>query len=481
MNYKKVFSTLGMMLIALAALLVLPIIVALIYRETSLWAFLGTAIGSLAVGAALVLIFRTKKQVIYAKDGFAITALSWLVLSAAGALPFYLTGEIPSYVDALFETVSGFTTTGASIVTEITAMSRACLFWRSFTHWVGGMGVLVFVMAIIPNLSDRSIHLMRAEMPGPIVGKIVPRAKDTAKILYLIYVVLTLVQVVFLLAGGMDLFDSVVHSLGTAGTGGFGIKPDSVGGYSPYLQWVITIFMLIFGINFNLYYLILIRRFKSALRSNELWCYIGIVAFSTLAITANIYKLCGGFGESLRHSAFQVASIITTTGYSTTDFDLWPEFSKAILFILMFIGGCAGSTAGGLKVSRVMILVRMIGREIRQMLRPRSVNTVKLEGKQIEDATLRNCGTYFALYIVCYLCIFLALTVFDSFDFETNFTAVSACFNNVGPGFGAVGPASSFAGYSDGSTLVLTFAMLLGRLEIFPLIITLSPSTWMKK
>ncbi len=470
-----------MVLVALSALLVLPVIVAIIYRETAVWSFITVAGVSLAVGGLMAVFFRTKNQVIYAKEGFAVTALSWLVLSAVGALPFYLTGEIPSYVDALFETVSGFTTTGASIVTEVSAMSRSCLFWRSFTHWVGGMGVLVFVMAIIPNLSDRAIHLMRAEMPGPIVGKLVPRAKDTAKILYLIYIAMTLLEIVMLLAGDMSLFDSIVHSFGTAGTGGFGIKPDSIGGYSPYIQWVITVFMLLFGINFNLYYLILIRRFKSAFRSSELWCYIVVVAVSTVAITANIHKMCSGFGEALRLSAFQVASIITTTGYATTDFNLWPQLSKAILFVLMFIGGCAGSTAGGLKVSRVMILGRTIGREIRQMLRPRSVNTVKFEGKQIEDATLRNCSTYFALYMVCYVLIFLFLSAFDTFDFETNFTAVSACFNNVGPGFGAVGPASSFAEYSDASKLVLSLAMLLGRLEMFPLIITLSPSTWTKK
>ena len=481
MNYSKVFSVLGMMLVALSALLVFPIIVAMIYRESCLWIYSSVAGVSLAVGALLATLFRTKNQVIYAKEGFAITALSWLVLSAASALPFYLSGEIPSYVDALFETVSGFTTTGASIVTEISAMSRASLFWRSFSHWVGGMGVLVFVMAIIPNLSDRSIHLMRAEMPGPIVGKIVPRAKDTAKILYLIYIVMTIIEIILLLCGGMPFFDSVVHTFGTAGTGGFGIKPDSVGGYSPYIQWVITIFMLLFGINFNLYYLLLIRRFKSVVKSGEMWCYIAVVLTSVAVITANIYKMCSGLGEALRLSSFQVASIITTTGYATTDFNLWPGLSKAILFILMFIGGCAGSTAGGLKVSRVMILGKMITKEIRHMLRPRSVNTVKFEGKQVDESTLNNVGTYFALYMVCYVLIFLAITALNSFDFETNFTAVSACFNNVGPGFGAVGPASNFAGYSPLSKLILSFAMLLGRLEIFPLIITLSPGTWMKK
>ncbi len=481
MNYKKVFSILGMMLVALSALLMLPIAVAIVYKETALWHFITVAAISLSVGGLMSVFFRTDNQIIYAKEGFAITALSWLVLSAMGALPFYLTGEIPSYIDALFETVSGFTTTGASVVAEVSAMSRSCLFWRSFTHWVGGMGVLVFVMAIIPNLSDRSIHLMRAEMPGPIVGKLVPRAKDTAKILYFIYVIMTAVEIVLLFAGGMSFFDSVVHSFGTAGTGGFGIKVDSIGGYSPYIQWVITIFMLIFGVNFNLYYLILIKKFRSAIKSSELWFYIGIVSISIAAITANIFRMCNGFGESLRYAAFQVSSIITTTGYSTTDFNLWPAFSKAILFLLMFIGGCAGSTAGGLKVSRVMILGKAIAKEIRHMLRPRSVNTVKFEGKQVEDTTLRNCSTYFALYMLCYIVMFLLLCAFESFDFETNFTAVSACFNNIGPGFGEVGPASSFAGYSNISKIVLTFAMLLGRLEIFPLIITLSPSTWTKK
>ncbi len=469
------------MLVALSAMLILPIIVAIIYRETALWHFVTVATISLCVGSLMTVFFRTENQVIYAKEGFAITALSWLVLSAMGALPFYLTGEIPSYVDALFETVSGFTTTGASIVTEVEAMSRSCLFWRSFTHWVGGMGVLVFVMAIIPNLSDRSIHLMRAEMPGPIVGKLVPRAKDTAKILYIIYIGITALEVIFLLLGGMSPFDSVVHSFGTAGTGGFGIKADSIGGYSPYIQWVIAIFMLLFGVNFNLYYLILIGKIRSVIKSSELWVYVAIVAMSVSAITANIFKMCSGFGEALRLAAFQVSSIMTTTGFSTTDFNLWPTLSKAILFILMFIGGCAGSTAGGLKVSRVIILGKAIAKEIRHMLRPRSVNTVKFEGKQVEDSTLRNCTTYFALYTLCYIGVFLVLCAVESFDFETNFTAVSACFNNIGPGFGAVGPASSFDGYSDLSTIVLAFAMLLGRLEIFPLIITLSPSTWTKK
>ena len=401
-------------------------------------------------------------------------------MSAIGALPFVISGEIPNYIDAFFETVSGFTTTGASVLTNVEKMSQGLLFWRSFTHWIGGMGVLVFVMAIIPNISDRSIHIVRAEMPGPIVGKLVPKLKNTAKILYLIYIVMTVLEVVFLLCGGMPLYDSVVHAFGTAGTGGFGIKASSIAGYSPYLQWVIAIFMLLFGINFNIYYLVLIRRFRSVFRSTEMWSYIGLVVLSVAAITVNIYPVSQSFSEALRLSAFQVSSVITTTGYATADFNLWPEMSKGILLFLMFIGGCAGSTAGGLKVSRVVILLKMIRRELNRMLHPRSVSVVKFEGKQVDEATLNSVSIYFVLYIICFCVIFFVLC-FEPFDFATNFSATAACFNNVGPGFGAVGPAASYQGYSALSKTVLSIAMLLGRLEIFPLLLAFSPSTWAKK
>lgn len=480
MNSKMVFFTIGRMAKVEAALLILPLVVSLIYGEHSMFAFLITAVVSFLVGEILTLIFKPKDNVIYAKEGFAIVALVWLFVSAVGALPFVISGDIPNYVDAFFETVSGFTTTGASILTDVEAMNHGCLFWRSFTHWVGGMGVLVFVMAIIPNVSDRSIHLLRAEMPGPIVGKIVPRAKETAKILYLIYIVMTIIEVILLLCGGMSLFDSLVHSFGTAGTGGFGIKHDSIAGYSPYLQWVIAIFMLLFGINFNLYYLALIKRFRSVLHSTELWCYVGIVAVSVAAITANIYPIYNNFADALRQSSFQVSSIITTTGYATANFDLWPGFSKSILLLLMFIGGCAGSTAGGLKISRVIILCKMISREFKHMIHPHSVSAVIVEGKKVDAPTQNSIGIYLAIYMVCFSAILLILSI-EPFGLETNFTAAASCFNNVGPGFGMVGPASSYAGYSALSKIVLSMAMLLGRLEIFPLLLALSPSMWRKK
>lgn len=482
MNKKMVFRTVGRLSQILAFLLLIPTVVAIIYRETEqIFAFLITAVCAFLVGTLVSLITKTKNQVIYAKDGFAITALAWIVMAAVGAVPFTISGDIPSYVDAFFEMVSGFTTTGASILTDVEAMSKSGLFWRSFSHWIGGMGVLVFVMAIIPNITDRSIHIMRAEMPGPIIGKLVPRVKDTAKILYLIYIVLTLIQIVLLLAGGMPVYDSIVHSLGTAGTGGFAIKADGLASYSPYCQWVITIFMLIFGVNFNLYYLILIKRFSTAIKSEELWTYVIMVLASIGLITVNIMPLSSGFSEALRHSAFQVSSIVTTTGYATTDFNLWPDFSKAILVILMFMGGCAGSTAGGFKVARVVMIFKNIKREIKKLIHKRSVSNMQFEGKTIDEATFSGVNTYLAIYMICLLAVFLIVSLEPAFNFETNFTATVSCFNNVGPGLAAVGPMSSYAAYGNLSKIVLSFAMLFGRLEIFPMLIMLSPHTWLKK
>lgn len=481
MNRRMVFYLTGQMLKVEAALLILPLIVSLYYKEACFTSFLITIGIALAVGFLLTLITRPQNHVIYAKEGFVVVTLAWISMSLIGALPFTISGEIPSYVDAVFETVSGFTTTGASIVENVEKLSHGILFWRSFTHWVGGMGVLVFVLAIIPNFSDRSIHLIRAEMPGPIVDKLVPKAKETAKILYLIYIGLTIVEIVLLLFGGMSLFESTVHTFGTAGTGGFGIKLDSVGGYNSYIQWVIAIFMLIFGINFNIFFLLLIRRFRSVLKNVEMWSYFGIVAVSVVIITANIMPLCKNFSEAIRLSAFQVSSIVTTTGYATTDFNLWPDLSKCILLLLMFCGACAGSTAGGLKVSRVVILFKMIKKEFKHMLHPRSVSIVKMDGKQLDSTTLNSVSTYFALYMLCFFATLFVLCFEPSFGFETNFSAAASCFNNIGPGLGLVGPASSYACYSDTSTIMLTFAMLLGRLEIFPLLLFLSPSTWAKK
>ncbi len=480
MNRKFVFYVFGRIAQIIALLLLLPAAVSLGYGEMpSFWAFIATAAGSALFGTVIALVCRTKNRIIYAKEGFAIVALAWFGMSAIGALPFVISGEIPHYIDALFETVSGFTTTGASILTDIEAMSHGMLFWRSFTHWVGGMGVLVFVMAIVSNMTDRSIHIMRAEMPGPVVGKLVPRAKDTAKILYLIYIVMTVVEIIMLVAGGMPLFDSMVHTFGTAGTGGFGIKADSIAGYSVYCQNVIATFMLLFGINFNLFYLLLIGRLRTIFKSTEMWVYLGIVAVSVVLVTLNLYSVSFDIADSLRLAYFQVSSIITTSGFSTANFDLWPSLSKAILLLLMFFGGCAGSTAGGLKISRVVILFKQVLREIKRMLHPRAVTSVTFEGKAVDNQTLSSVSTYLAVYIACFVAVFLLICI-EPFDFETNFTAVAATFNNVGPGFGEVGPASSFAGYSYFSKIVFSFAMLFGRLEIFPLIIALSPSTWKK-
>lgn len=480
MNRKMVFYICGQMLLIEAVLLLLPFAVSLIYGESCAWAFLATIGIALVLGAVVMLISKPKDTVIYSREGFVITALTWIVLSAIGALPFVISGEIPSYIDAFFETVSGFTTTGASILVDVEAMSRGLLFWRSFTHWVGGMGILVMVMAVLPMTTDRSIHIMRAEMPGPIIGKLVPRVRQTAKILYLLYIVLTLIEIVMLLFGGMDLFAASVHAFGTAGTGGFGIKADSIAGYSPYIQWVMTAFMLIFGVNFNIYFLITVRRFKSVLSSEELWVYLGIVAVSVTAIAFNIRHLYSTVEETLRHAAFQVMTIVSTSGFATTDFNLWPQFAKGLLLVLMLIGACAGSTAGGLKVSRVIILFKSIRRELKKMIHPRSVSTVRLEGKSVDDATISGVGVYFALFIAIQFAVFLLIS-FEPFDFETRFSSVLACFNNVGPGFGAVGPAGNYAAYSDFSKILLSVSMLFGRLEIYPIIFLLSPSIWRKK
>ena len=480
MNRRMVIFTVGQMLKVESLILVLPLFVSMIYKEQSFFAYFLTIAIALASGFIMTLIARPRNHVIYAKEGFVIVSLAWVFMSLIGALPFVISGEIPNYIDAVFETVSGFTTTGASILNDVESLSKSNLFWRSFTHWVGGMGVLVFVMAIIPKFSDRSIHLLRAEVPGPIVGKLVPKIKDTAKILYLIYIALTAIEIVFLLCGGMSLFDSVVHSFGTAGTGGFGIKADSIGGYNHYIQWVIAIFMLLFGINFNLFYLALLKKFRAVFKSTEIWVYFGIVAASVMIIAYNIYPIYKNIADCLRLSTFQVSSIITTTGYSTADFDAWPVLSKTILLMLMFIGGCAGSTAGGIKVSRVILLIKMIKQELRHLLHPNSVSAVKYEGKTVENATQKSVSAYLAMYVCVFVTIIFIIS-FDKFDVVTNISAAAACFNNIGPGFEAVGPMCSFAGYSYLSKIALSIAMLLGRLEIYPLFIAFSASTWTKE
>ena len=475
-----ILNTVGLMLKVEAALLLLPAIAALIYGESCLWSILISAAISLAAGFALTLLSRPKSQVIYAREGFITVALAWVAVSAVGALPFYISREIPSYIDAFFETVSGFTTTGASILANVEVMSRGLLFWRSFTHWVGGMGVLVFVMALVPSVTDRSIHIMRAEMPGPVVGKLMPRARDTASILYKIYVGMTLLQIILMWAGGMPLYESIVHAFGTAGTGGFGVKADSIAGYSPYLQWVITVFMLLFGVNFNLYYLLLIRRFRAAAQSSECWYYLGIVGVSIALITANILPMYESFQEALRLSAFQVASIVTTTGYATADFNTWPVFSQAILVILMFIGACAGSTGGGIKVARVVILCKTSLADMRKMLHPNAVTTVRFEGKPLSERNIRGVHLFLTVYILIFTVSVLLLSL-ERFDLITTFTAVASCMNNIGPGLEMVGPMGNFSAFSPAAKLLLAFDMLVGRLEIFPMLLLFAPSIWKRR
>lgn len=480
MNRRMVFHTVGRIILLEAILLSLPALCSVIYKEKSFFAFLFSILIALVLGGGLILLSRPKHRVIYAKEGFAITTFAWLSLSLIGALPFFLSGQIPHFADAFFETVSGFTTTGASILSRVEDLDRGILFWRSFTHWVGGMGVLVFLMVFIPGISERSIHIARAEMPGPVVGKIVPKMRDTARILYLIYIVMTLLQVILLLLSGMDLFCSLTYTFGTAGTGGFGLFSDSAGSLTGPQQWIIAIFMLLFGVNFNLYFLILIRRFRSAFRSTELWAYVGIVAVATGIVFANVSQLYNGVEETLRHSLFQVSSIITTTGYSTVDFNLWPGMAKTVLLILMFIGGSAGSTAGGLKVSRVVLFFKNCHAEFRHMLHPRSVNVLRMDGKKVEKETRKGVMVYFALYMILFFGI-LFLVSFDQFDFETSFSAVASCFNNVGPGFSLVGPMGNYALFSPFVKVVLSCAMLLGRLEIWPILLTLYPATWQSR
>ncbi len=480
MNHKMVFSTLGKIMQIEAILLMLPFAVAVLYGENNNYAFIISILTALIGGIILGIIFKPKDKVIYAKDGFVIVALSWFVLSLVGALPFYLSKEIPNYCDAFFETVSGFTTTGASILTDVPALSKSMLFWRSFTHWIGGMGIIVLVMAIFSTDSGRSMHIMRAEMPGPIVGKLVPRVKETAKLLYIIYIGLTLIEVIFLWLGDMDLYESFVFSFGTAGTGGFSIKADGLASYSSYSQWVITVFMLLFGVNFNLYYLTLIGKIKNVFKSEELRAYIGIVILAISVVFINTFNMFSNALEGLKHSSFQVASIITTTGYATTDFNLWPNLSKMVLLLLMFVGGCAGSTAGGMKVSRIFFMFKIICNNIKRLIHPRAVSTLMFEGKAVDDETQKSVSCYFGVYFFI-MAGFLFLLNLEPFDFETNFTAVVSCYNNVGPGLSLVGPMGNYSGYSDFSTCLLSLAMLFGRLEIYPILVALLPNTWLKK
>lgn len=479
MNYQMIGFVIGRILLTEAALLALPLVTALLYGEPA-GPFLIPALVLVLVG--LVLSGRKpQRTALYARDGLAVVALAWIAMSAFGALPFVISGDIPNFVDAFFETVSGFTTTGASILTDVESLSRGGLFWRSFTHWVGGMGVLVFVMAILPMTDGHGMHLMRAEVPGPSVGKLVSRMSDSAKILYGIYLAMTVIEIILLLAGGMPLFDACVHAFGTAGTGGFSSRALSVGTYqNAYYDIVIGVFMLLFGVNFNLYYFLLVRRFREVFRSEELRAYLLIVTASVLAITVNIVHIYGSAATSLRHAFFQVSSIITTTGYSTVDFNTWPTFSKAILVVLMFVGACAGSTGGGIKVSRILILLKSSLADMRKMLHPNAVTTVRLEGKPLTEKNIRGAHVFISVYLVVFVASFLLLSL-EQFDLVTTFTALAACINNIGPGLEMVGPMGSFAAFSPASKLLLSFDMLVGRLEIFPMLLLFAPSIWKRR
>ena len=480
MNYPMIFNNIGKILLVEAALLVVPAIVAIIYGEHTLLSFALT-IALLAVFGLLCLKKKSKKNNIYAKEGYVIVALSWILMSLFGALPFFFGGHIPSFVDAFFETVSGFTTTGSTILRDIESLPKSLLFWRSFTHWIGGMGILVFVIAVMPKTESTSMHVMRAEVPGPTVGKLVSKLRASARILYGIYCVLTAVQVVFLLAGGMPLFDSVVNSFATAGTGGFAILGNSIEGYnSLYSEMVIAIFMLIFGINFNLYYMFIIRQGRHALKSEELRWYVGIIAAAVIVIALSLINTKHGIADSFRYSFFQVASIITTTGFSTTNFDTWPTIAKFILVFLMFIGACAGSTGGGIKVSRLIILVKSGLRDIKKAINPRSIETVKIDKRTVEEPVVKSVSVFFATYILISAASMFIVAI-DGRDFTTTSTAVIACIGNIGPGLGAVSPYGSFADFSVLSKLVLSFDMLAGRLELIPMLMLFSPYAWARK
>ncbi len=481
MNLKMIGRFLAMILFGEAVFLCFPISVSLI--DGTVWvthSFLLSIVIALIPAVVLISFSRKAPTAFFAKEGFVSVAAGWILLSLVGAFPFVFSGAIPNYIDALFETVSGFTTTGASIMTEVESVPRAILLWRSFTHWVGGMGVLVFLLAIIPaggKNSGFTMHLFRAESPGPEVGKLVPRLRQTASFLYVTYLLLTLLNIFFLVLGDMDLFEAICTALGTAGTGGFGIKNDSLGSYSPYIQNVTTVFMLIFSVNFSCYYLLFLRQFRSVIRDEELRLFVGIVAVAILLITWNLQGLYDTLGEALRHASFQVASIISTTGYSTTDFDLWPAFSKGILLLLMMTGACAGSTCGGMKCARVLLLFKSLRRSLSRLLHPQRVDVVRVNGQTVEERTLANTNAYLVAYIAILVTSFLLISL-DDFSVTTNFSAVMTCFNNVGPGFDRVGPMMNFSAYGPLSKLILTLDMLAGRLEIFPMLMLFSPGVW---
>lgn len=477
MNYRMISYILGWILIFEGLFLTVPIITGAVFGESALISYL-IALGICLLIGALLVLKKPKNKQLFAREGCVIVALSWIVLSLFGSLPFIISGEIPSFIDALFETVSGFTTTGASILSDVEKLSHASLMWRSFTHWVGGMGVLVFIMAFIPLSGAQNMHIMKAESPGPSVSKLVPRVRTTAMLLYSIYFVLTLVEFIMLLCGGMSVFEALNTAFATAGTGGFGFLNSSMGSFSPYIQIVITVFMILFAINFNCYYLLLCGKLREMFNL-ELRTFLIIVATSITVITINISSMFSSVGEALRHAAFTVASLISTTGFSTVDFNMWPELSRTLLVLLMFIGGCAGSTCGGIKVSRMIILFKGMAKELQTMVQPRQIKKIKMDSRMIDHETVRSVNVYMVAYLMIFA-ISLVFISFDNHDLITNFTAVTAAINNIGPGLDLVGPTSNFGFFTMQSKIILIFDMLAGRLELFPMLLLFTPATWKK-
>lgn len=479
MNKGMIKHITGWVFILLGLVLLLPILVAVIYKENTWTAFLLTSVISTFIGI-LCIIRKPKNQTIYAKEGFSIVALSWIIIAVIGALPFLISGEIPGFFNALFESASGFTTTGASVVDNVDALSKCILFWRSFMHWLGGMGVLVFIIAVIPLIGGgQNMHLMRAESPGPMVGKLMPKLRSTPMILYGIYFSMTVLEIIFLLFGGMPLFDAVLNSMATAGTGGFSMTNAGMSAYNTYCQLIISIFMILFGINFNVYFLILGKKIKDVLKNEEVRYYLIILISATIIIALNISSQFKSMGMAFHHALFQVASIMTTTGFSSVDFNLWPELSKTILIILMFIGACAGSTGGGIKVSRFIIVCKDAVNELSMLIHPRRVKVMKMDGKKIEKKTFHNVCAYLFVYMIIFIASLLLISL-NNYDFSTNFSAVAATMNNIGPGLNLVGPATSYSFLSDFSKFVLSFDMIAGRLELFPILLLFAPGTWKK-
>lgn len=478
MNIAIVGYNLGWVLTFESGFMLLPALVGLIYGEKEGWPYLIVGVIGLLIGFVIVR-KKPKNKQFYTKEGFATVGLAWILMSIIGAIPLCVSKDIPNYIDALFETASGLSTTGASILRDVEAVSHVGLFWRSFTHFIGGMGIFVFLLAIMPMVGGLNMHLLRAESPGPVVGKLVPKMKDSSQILYLIYIFLTILEFILLWIFGMNPFEAVCTAIATAGTGGFGIYGDSIGGFNTALKWIVAIFMILFGINFNAYFLVLARKFKDIFKIDEIKVYLSMILISVIAITVNIFKLYDNLGDALTDAFFQVASLVTSTGFATTDFNQWPTFSKTILILIMICGACAGSTGGGIKVSRVVIMFKAIVQEINQFIHPRSVKSVEMDGKSVDKSVVKSVLVYFLLFGVIYF-ISVFLISFNKFDMVTTFTSVLATINNMGPGLEMVGPAGSFADFSCFSKLVFIFDMLAGRLELYPILLLLVPQMWKK-